>query len=296
MPKDRMNVDTERLDDIVAGIARNLEDAVPSRSSAGFANDVFIGSQYVYKRVPRLADGTLEIRKERAVLTFLSAQLPESAKNLVAELVHSEDDLGDLGSVDIYTKLPGATVESMNQCLSEQLGAFLGALHGCAEHDFIHEFEGETSGPAFGEYVNESVDKFVTKLRGVDLEPDLLDLAERAARRAREIVADKPEPALVTLHKDLFGQNLLADGDTLRGVIDWEAAQSGPLEWEFAILRQRFPATWGVIANAYGRPLDIKMLDLCGLVQSLRFWKSFPHQEAFVKQQVDYIRRILEGQ
>ncbi len=115
MPKDRMNVDTGRLDDIVAEIARNLEDAVPSRSSAGFANDVFIGAQYVYKRVSRLAEGTLENPKERAMLTFLSVRLPESAKNLVAELVHSEDNLGDLGSADVYTKLPGVTVESMNR-------------------------------------------------------------------------------------------------------------------------------------------------------------------------------------
>ncbi|MGH3624092.1 MAG: phosphotransferase enzyme family protein [Sciscionella sp.] len=293
MPKDRQTIDKDQLDSIVFDIASRIGDVRPRLSSQGFANYVYIGDEYVYKLVPLLADGYLEYAKERKILTLLGERLPELSRKHLPQLIYSEPHTENVGCVDVYTKLPGVSVDNLSANVCVELGHFLHDLHGCVQHQFITEFEGEQSGPGFRDYVILSVDKFVAKLQA-SVNIDLLELVKRAKTQAIKLVADVDEPKLVTLHKDLFRENILVMNEHITGIIDWEAAQSGPREWDFAILRQRFPNKWRTIYAAYHHRLDDTLLDLCGLVQSLRFWKSFPDQEKFVKQQVDYLRQIMK--
>lgn len=293
MPKDRAIIDLDRLRGVVSDIATGLGDGQPHQSGEGFANAVYIGDTYVYKLVPLATDGTPEYPKERHVLAVLAQSLAVGSRGYVPELVYTTPQIGGLGCVDVYTRLPGAPPAGLSSAVCRDLGRFLADLHDCPAPHLVTEFDDEPAGPSFRDYAAESAEKYATKLRTVVADTDLLELVERATTTVGKLVADLDEPDLVILHKDLFGGNILTAGDHLTGVIDWEAAQTGPREWEFTILRQRFPAQVHSVYDGYGHHLDETLLDLCGLVQSLRFWKSFPRRPGFVAQQVDYIRRIL---
>ena len=90
--------------------------------------------------------------------------------------------------------------------------------------------------------------------------------------------------------------NLLEENGKLSGIIDWDSAQTGPKEWEFAILRQRIPKWWKKIKDSSLENINEDFVDCCGLIQSLRFWKSFPEQEDFADKQRKYIQEILKRQ
>lgn len=183
----------------------------------------------------------------------------------------------------------------MSKELTHDLGKFLRSLHDFSMQNGMHEFEDIGNSLSFHEYISKVTKKYLFKLRQAVKNREHLSIAETAVVQISRLLQEVTEPELVILHKDIhFGNLLMSDGGHLSGVVDWETSQSGPREWEFAILRQRFPEVWQDIVRVYDHNLDYKIMNLVGLVQSLRFWKSFPEDLVFAQSQIDYILKILD--
>ncbi len=255
---------------------------VPANS---FKTQVYIGEKFIF-RLP-------ESDKEKYVLTILNEQLDPLSQHIIPKII-TTTTLEELGEVHVYTKLLGTHPTAMTDSLASDLGKFLLHLHAVKNWDKVTEFEGGEE-MDFAEYLKTSSTKYLKKL------PVTLSSEDTAlATRARDAVQEYAEhistsPKLVLVHKDLHLDNLLTDDDSkLTGVIDWGASQTAPREWEFAILRQRIPEHWEKILESYGKEnIDFKLMDICGLIQSLRFWKSFPQDIPFAEEQKDYIKKIL---
>jgi aminoglycoside phosphotransferase (APT) family kinase protein len=197
--------------------------------------------------------------------------------------------------VQAHSRLDGSAATHLSAPTATALGEFLADLHSIDSFDSLDEFDPRTERVGLADYLARYPSRFAEKLRP-GLAPNDRWLVEAAtAFISRRITRLPPGPPLVLLHKDLHPANILLSDERLTGVVDWEACQTGPREWEFAILRQRFPGTWDVMARAYGRPLDPDLLDVFGVLQSLRFWKSFPHHDAFAREQREHISWILSN-
>lgn len=271
-----------------------LQDGDVTESVGGFSNRVFSSDRYFYKITPFGEGEKLDFPKERIALETVVDVLPASARHLVPRVAMVGKPEGGLGQVTAYSRLPGFHPQTIDSQVASDLGGFLRDLHDASSQRGIHEFENIDSALSFHDYVPSAIEKYVGKLfKRVD-DPDHISIATKAANQAVAMLESAAAPELVLIHKDIHARNLLCSDGRLSGIIDWEACQSGPREWEFAILRQRFPESWQRVRSAYGLELDRKVMDIAGLVQSLRFWKSFPHDPVFVRSQRDYISGILE--
>lgn len=98
------------------------------------------------------------------------------------------------------------------------------------------------------------------------------DAAAAGLRRALDVITDNrhllARDDAVLLHGDYRPGNLLFNGTTLAGVIDWEAAKRGPEAldfgwWDWATRHSGQPFTATALIEGYlqVRPLDISSLD-----------------------------------
>lgn len=259
------------------------------KAAGSFKTKVFIGEKLVFKLSEQGRGG----KKEEYVLKLLSNKLSSRWRSIIPDIIEVKEIEG-LGIIQVHTRLQGEHPKEMSEQLAMELGQFLSALHGIRSWDKITEFEGGEE-ISFTDYLHTAPKKFSARLEDVINANDSKLIAE--AINSIEKYAEKisTEPKLVLIHKDIHLDNLLVGKDgELTGVIDWGAAQTGPKEWEFAILKQRIPEYWNQALKSYtGQPLDLELLDICGLIQSLRFWKSFPQDEPFVAQQREYIKMTL---
>lgn len=266
------------------------EDSI--RAHQSFKTTVFVGDKVVFK-LAELGKPKTSIAKESHVLKLLRNGLDDHWRSLVPQVIGTRE-IDGVGLVQAQTRLKGQRPRKSTGDLLKSLGRFLFALHDIGSWSHLDEFEGNEP-QSFAGYLVAASQKFLTRLRDKVGEEDWELLQSTAIHLETAAKSLKNEPRHVLVHKDLYLDNLLVNEvHELTGVLDWGAAQTAPKEWEFAILRQRMPEDWREIREAYGRVLDPHLLDLCGLVQSLRFWKSFPGQADFVAQQRDYIREILE--
>ncbi len=282
----------------VAGLNRlaaKLGDRAPEKNDQGFSNQIFLGERFVYKchktsgQVP-----TAKQKKEALVLRHLAQCLDSSMRPLVPELIH-EEQVSEEYHVVVQQRLTGCPPERLDQTLAESLGRFLSVLHTIPQDHWMDEFEGEEHRQTFRSYLFDKPLRFAEKLNrseSVDTsDRELIRQAVAAITFAAQGLSDSVP--LVLNHKDLFERNLLQHRGRLTGIIDWDAAQTAPREWEFAILRQRIPQFWDAAHRCYGTPIDPLIMDCCALAQSLRFWKSFPHHADFANVQRCHIRDIL---
>jgi len=255
-----------------------------------FKTRVFLGEKFVFK----VSEQNIEDSKENKILGLLQARLSEDWKKVIPKVVETRY-VEELGFVQVQERLVGAHPVLMNAVLAQDLGKFLKALHSSGTFEFINEFD-EKPEISFNDYLRTGSLKFLSVLEKVVSNDDLL-LLQNAVGRIKQYLGDSPtDPKLVLIHKDIHLQNLLVDeNNNLTGVVDWGAAQTGPVEWEFAILLQRMPEYYNQILESYGESsLESTVLDVCGLIQSMRFWKSFPEDVVFVEEQRGYIKEILK--
>jgi len=278
--------------DYANALAARLGDGSLHTAEGGFANRVFIGERYIYK--VKATDGVPPSEKERTVLEMLARRLPPRARAFVPAFI--DCDVNEDGTyVQAHSRLEGFVATQLSDPTATALGEFLADLHSIDSFEALDEFDPRTERVSLEDYLTRYPSRFADKLRP-GLAADDRGLVEAATTFiSRRLPHLPPEPPLVLLHKDLHPANILLSNERLAGVVDWEACQTGPREWEFAILRQRFPRTWEVMAGAYGRPLDPDLLDVFGVLQSLRFWKSFPHHDAFAREQREHISWILSN-
>jgi serine/threonine protein kinase len=258
-------------------------------SAESYKTRVFIGDKHVFKFPEHGAEGS----KEEVVLKILNEKLPEKWRSVVSQVVKSKD-IEDIGLIQVQTKLVGTHSKLVSTKLAQDLGQFLSSLHGMATWEKITEFEGKED-ISFNEYLRIAPEKFLAKLDEY-IDTDDKNLILKAIAFIQSYLSTSPaEPEMVLVHKDISLDNLLTTSDGgLSGIIDWGASQTAPKEWEFSIIKQRMPESFDAIMLAYGKTeVNQQLFKICGLVQSIRFWKSFPGDQLFASQQRNYIKSLL---
>ena len=136
----------------------------------------------------------------------------------------------------VLEALAGSTIEKVTPALAAQIGQLHAALHTCTS-DAYGDFgqEGFTAFPSqdWRVFRNAKMTSFEPAIRQA-LSPDLYQAAfTELNRREREL----PEPSRpVAVHLDFRLGNLLADGERLTGLIDFETSRFGATEIDFTKL------------------------------------------------------------
>jgi hypothetical protein len=271
----------------LAEVAAELNDQILSLAT-GFSGSALLGKSYVYRIV------NVPATKGSIVSDWLRLAASPAESKVPRSVLHRPLDEGQFLSVE--TKLPGTHPATLQPRTVKHLLAFLVELHSLPVPQVIDQFEGERL-PAvrFWDWLASCVDSYGRKLARAGLDAEDLELVMRAGAHVDNFAtAQSSVPEFRLLHKDIHPANLLVEGSELLGVIDWDAAMLGPIEWELAIFRQRFPERRDLIASEYTRSIDEDLLKACGLVQALRFWKSFPAQVDFVSEQRKFITELLD--
>lgn len=284
------NLTHSMVADRVAAVAQAYAES-PSPSVAGFSSVTFVGSGHIYKVTP----GTSR-SKATSVVDVVRAGIRPSLARMLPETVEDRA-LDDALWLTVQRRIPGSHPESISTELMRQLVEFVQNLHEVPVVQVLDEFEdSRVPGAQFWPTLAESADKFAAKIQQSSLTETDQSLVARAVTQVTRLSKKRlgDPPLLVLVHKDIYGENVLVDGSgRLSAVLDWDAAQMAPREWEYAILWQRFPLLWNSVAEALDLALDFDLFVACSLTQALRFWKSFPHQVDFVDRQVDAIARSL---
>jgi aminoglycoside phosphotransferase (APT) family kinase protein len=254
----------------------------------GFVSQIFASANYIAK--VRSVDGQQHMegfRKEERILR----ELDRLGIELVPRWVATEVIDGDW-FVQVQTRLRGSPPKKLDIRFCRDLGEFLSRVHSAETYSGMREFDAaDEQVEQFSDYVRARVGKFARRIYPHAQEAhQLLDRAVEFVHRKADL-----NPRYVLVHKDIYEPNILVDHEcSLQGVVDWDAAQTAPPEWEFAIIRQRWPDHWTHVRDHYrAYDLDLDLMNLCAVVQALRFWKSFPDDRAFATQQYNTIRSIL---
>lgn len=272
----------------LAEVAAELGDQILSLAT-GFSGSALLGNSYVYRVV------NVPATKGSIVSDWLRVAKSTAESMVPRSVLHRP--LSDGKFLAVETKLSGTHPAALETSTIKNLTTFLAELHSLSVPQAIDQFEGERL-PAdrFWDWLASSVDSYGLKLAHAGLSAADDQLVRRAIARVGDFVTTQSSvPTFRLLHKDIHAANLLVEGSQLVGVIDWDAAMLGPIEWELAIVCQRFPDRRDLLANGYPLPIDEELLKVCGLVQALRFWKSFPAQIDFVGEQRGFIAELLDG-
>lgn len=279
---------------IIKSVASELDDFLIKKAENNFSNEVFIGEKYIYKVT--VADYKLEKGdhlKEAKVFKILNTFLNEKWNIVVPNLI-SKKLINDKTYLQVHSKLKGQHPTYLSNLTVKNLAIFLSELHKINHFKGIDEFEdNHQNAVPFSHYVEKSTLKYHDKLKkNVDNNDlKLIQSAIKFIEKSNTSALNSLE--LVLVHKDIYKENILVSNNDLSGVIDWEASQIAPKEWELAIIMQRYPEHWDFFLNNYSHKFDFNILKLCGLVQSLRFWKSFPTHTKFVEDQKEFIKKLL---
>lgn len=271
--------------DEINDIAKQLGELNLTKFAGNYASEVYIGTKYIFKHYTlKTKLEKKDYLKERYVLELLNKELSLPFKQLVPRYVNSFETKN--GHLEVHTKLTGVNPSGpLNNEQSQHLGEFLKSLHKIGPYEKVSEFEEGKSSLSFVEYITCNIDKYATNLRENLSAQDDLDLIDKTIDFVKDCNINSYNAKLVLIHKDLALNNLLFLGNKLTGLVEWEAAQVGPPEWEFAILRQRMSDIYEEVISSYGSELNFELLNLCGVVQSLRFWRGHPHDIDFVESQ-----------
>lgn len=280
---------------IVDELSYQYSDTLLSKVDYNFANEVYIGRSYIYKVTTD--EHRLEKKdhlKEEFILKLLHEKLKSKKEiNLIPKFIKGQQ-INDSCYIQIHSKLDGSNPDQMSSKLIKQIVDFASAIHSINHFTEITEFEEGKTSMNFNDYIRSSVNKFYKKLAPIVNSSDI-ELIELG----RHFILDKIENVenieLVLVHKDIYNQNLLFNNGKLTGVVDWEACQVAPKEWEIAILIQRYPEYEKQILSTYKHKIDLNVLKICGITQALRFWKSFPNDKDFVETQRNYIKILLKS-
>ena len=226
--------------------------------------------------------------KELLVLNLLrSLDIRESTKQVLPKPI--AEILAPSGNTWIViTRLPGLPAKDASRRAADIIEA-MSDIHSRAVglRQGIDEFEGLGSSSLI-DHLQRGAEKFERQLEGRVAAEDATLIAEAFSRLRKIPRSNLDELPNTLIHKDLYDGNILFDSVGLTGILDWEAAQTAPREWEWAVWRIRYPKHWSIAIRkefAKPTPLDTKVLDYFTLYQALRFWKSFPDHDLFVNQQ-----------
>lgn len=198
--------------------------------------------QIVFLKRPYTAD---KWYREQGWLTYLDSRVA------VPKILMTARPTKQTTGAFVLEALAGTTIETVTPALAAQIGQLHAALHTCtskAYGDF--EENGFTAFPSqdWRVFRNAKMTSFESAIQQV-LPPALYQAAfTELKRREREL----PEPSRpVAVHLDFRLGNLLADGESLTGLIDFETSRFGATEIDFTKLdRDVFQSESGLL-DAY---------------------------------------------
>ncbi len=253
---------------------------------------VYLGDNYVIRV---LNSTNLRHHKDVAkgvAITQIISQLNNALSEFVPETVGflKKDNI----SISIYKRVGGCHPKALSQKLANDLGEFLARLHASFRIPVITDFCG-TSFDSVASYFHFNMPKYLASIEAHVTEADNKLLRKVDYWIKMQVNKLNTPTDFVLLHKDIHEKNILTgDYGRLASVLDWDSAQSGPRELEFAVILQRFPLAFPSVIAAYKHPIDTELLEACTAFQCVRFWKSFPTQADFVDRQRAQLRLLLE--
>lgn len=279
------------MDDLkleVESEAHKLGDKLQEQVVKGGHATVYFGEKYVYKITERKV-----MDKSNRIHSILSSSDDGILTKYVPKSI-AQIDLGDHCLVVEELK-EGYHPDRINADLLLKVNDLLCIVHKIKIDQVITNFEGdEISATKYWEHQLEEAKRFVIKLNNSGLlETADSSLIEEALSVIEEVSLkkDKP-PVLVLVYKDVHRLNILVDDSgELSAIVDWDSSMSGPIELEYAVLWHRFPEYFHMIKP---EGMDKDTFVVAGLVQGLRFWKSFTKDSKYVNEQRQAIRRTLD--
>lgn len=270
---------------IVEDTANELGDKLSGRTAKGYHAMVYFGEKYVYKLTERKA-----MEKSTRIHAILSTSNDVALTKFIPKTILHKD-LGD-HSLVVEELKHGHHPSEINSALLVEINEVLKLVHNINIQQTLTDFEGDEL-PAV-DYWNVQLDQarqFESKLKESDtLSQQDTELIEECLEIIEEVrLKGHSAPKLVTIYKDVHSMNILVDDTSrLTAIVDWDAAMSGPVELEYAILWHRYADMWPLI-----RPemLDKDTFVVAGLVQGLRFWKSYTKDSKYSEQQRNALRK-----
>lgn len=267
--------------------AEELGDTLTEKIVKGGHSTVYFGEKYVYKLTER------KVMEKSSLIHKLLTSSQDSSLSAIVPKTILHRDLGTSSLVVEELKL-GHHPLRIDESLLIEIVNILASVHKIQIDQVLTNFEGDaTPVTAYWNHQLEQAKKFADKLMqsgGTNSEDgelihDCLHVIEQV-----QLKGHMP-PKLVMVYKDVHVMNILVgDNDKLSAIIDWDSSMSGPIELEYVVLWHRYPKMWDFI-----RPetLDKDTFVVAGLVQSLRFWKSFTKDSQYVDMQREALKRTL---
>lgn len=268
--------------------AQELGDVLTGKTIQGGHATVYFGKKFVYK---------ITEKKVMEKSSRINAILASTNDSMLGSYVPKTVLFKDIGARCLVAeemktghhpkKITGELLSSVNDVLK--------LVHKIDIEQVLTNFEGDSE-PA-SDYWNIQLNqarkfesKLVSSLTLKDTDKILIDLCLDAIDKIS--ARQHNPPRLVMIYKDVHPPNILVDStEKLNAIIDWDSAMSGPVELEYAVLWHRYPELWPFIKPS---TLDKDTFIVTGLVQGLRFWKSFTKDSKYSDMQREALRRTLD--
>lgn len=275
--------------DFIKNTATQLGDTLTGQTVEGGHATVYFGNKYVYKLTERKV-----MEKSTKIHSILSLSGNSALTGFVPRTILYKD-LGEKSLVVEEFK-EGHHPDVLRAELLLQIKDVLRFVHEIPIKQVLTNFEGDELPLAeyWGIQFNQA-QKFKVKLeQSGNLLAEDSELIGECLDVIKEVrLKHHKPPSLVMVYKDVHSQNILVDdAGKLSAIVDWDSAMSGPVELEYAVLWHRYPKMWSLI-----RPdtLDKDTFVVAGLVQALRFWKSFSKDLKYIEQQRNALSRTLNA-
>jgi serine/threonine protein kinase len=273
-------------EDIIKSTAESLGDTLTDKVAKGGHSTVYFGKKYVHKVTEKKV-----MEKSERIHALISTSSSNKLKSLVPKTILNKD-LGQESLVVEELKTGNHPQEISEGLLKETVSA-LSEVHKIDIKQVLTDFEGEElPNSEYWKNQVESANKYAHKLRSSDLILEDIELIEKCLAVIKNVCSKNNSlPRLALVYKDVHQHNVLVNEDgELSALIDWDSAMSGPVELEYVVLWARFPEMWPLIDPG---DLDKDIFVVAGIVQGLRFWKSFTRDSKYVDQQRSALRRLL---
>ncbi len=209
--------------------------------SGGQINRIYRVGPELVLRVARTAEDSHRLRVEAEVIRKAGAALPDS--RIVPQIVSTGEVEGRAYQLQrrirgekLHRLWPGLGM-AQKESIITQLGQFLEALHRMpvTGMGMIHGPEISKPCATWQEYCEEWFAESPRNLAGLEdgIPPRILDMAAERFERDKALLAGS---SIVLVHADLWPGNILVDGETVTGILDFEFAHAAPRDYELLLI------------------------------------------------------------
>lgn len=272
----------------------------PPESFSSEVHDVILaGGERVIVKIPYNKG---KLVREQRVLARLQGALPVPA---VLDVWQGDEEIA--GAL-LLSAIPGKSITgSVSASMAYQMGQLLAHLHEIPApgfgQDTVNGFE-YVHGNRWFQFVEDSFSTW-----GSDCQTTLdHDLYKKCCLYFERTLSGMPEPNKASMiHMDFRPGNLLAQGNVLTGVIDFESARGGAVELDFVKTKSYvwdvYPATKREFMNGYRSVSAAPDLETC--LPFYTFFNAFggvswckrrgtEANQMFLKENIDVLRAVVQ--